>query len=202
MQFLKQVIKKRILEDYSLLRQDFSWIKNYKLIYELYIIIPNKISGMHFFVWKYILDWIKDNALQSLGECLALLWLVETVNFFLPLLLSEWTVFSIAGNMCSKDLDKQYTLDIVFLFCTALFFILMSLLQMHYIFLPCMVYKTKILLTVFHCHTILIENVCRLSCKSMLPTMFIKMCVKLKHIHLASSVEVEKLTSKVNAALW
>ena len=156
-----------------------------------------------FFFGNYIeLDWIKDNALKSFGECIALLWLIETVNYLLMLLLSEWTIFSIAGNMCSKDLDKQYTLDIVFLFCTALFFILMSLLQMHYIFLPCMVYKTKILLTVFHCHTILIENVCRLSCKSMLPTMFIKMCVKLKHIHLASSVEVEKLTSKVNAALW
>ena len=120
----------------------------------------------------------------------------------LPLLLSEWTVFSIAGNMCSKDLDKQYTLDIVFLFCTALFFILMSLLQMHYIFLPFMVHKTKMSLTIFHCHTILTENVCRLLCNSMLPTMFIKMCVKLKHIHRASYVEVEKLTSKVNAALW
>ena len=33
--------------------------------------------------------------------------------------------------MCSKDLDEQYTPDTVFLFCTALFFILMSLLQMH-----------------------------------------------------------------------
>ena len=32
----------------------------------------------------------------------------------------------------------------------------------------------------------------------MLRTMFIKMYVKLKHIHLASYVEVEKLTSKVN----
>ena len=103
--------------------------------------------------------------------------------------------------MCSKDLGKQYTLDIVFLFRTALFFILMSLLQMYYIFLPCMVFKTKMPLTVSHCHTILIENVCRLLCKSMLPTMFVKMCVKLKHIHLASYVEVEKLTSKVNAAL-
>ena len=39
-------------------------------------------------------------------------------------------------------------------------------------------------------------------CKLMLPTMFIKMCVKLKHIHLASYVEVEKLTSKVNAVSW
>ena len=69
-------------------------------------------------------------------------------------------------------------------------------------FLPCVVFKAEMPLTVFHCHTILIENVCRLLCKSMLPTMFIKMCVKLKHIHLASYVEVEKLTSKVNAALW
>ena len=36
----------------------------------------------------------------------------------------------------------------------------------------------------------------------MLPTVLIKMCVKLKHIHLASYVEVEKLTSKVNAAFY
>ena len=85
----------------------------------------------------------------------------------------------------TKDLDEQYTPDIVFLFCTAVFFILMSLLQMHYIFLPWVVYKTKMPLAVFHCHTILIESVCRLLCKSMLPTMFIRMCVKLKHIHLA-----------------
>ena len=56
-------------------------------------------------------------------------------------------------------------------------------------------------LTVCHCHTILIENVCRLLCKSILPTIFIKMYVKLKPIHLASYVEIEKLTSKVNAAL-
>ena len=122
--------------------------------------------------------------------------------FLLLLLLSEWTVFSIAGNMCSKNLDEQYTPDIVFLFCTALLFILMLLLQMHYIFLPCVVYKSKMSLLVFKCHTILIEKVCRLLCKSMLPTMFIKMCVKLNHIHLASYVGVEKLTLKVNAVLW
>ena len=36
----------------------------------------------------------------------------------------------------------------------------------------------------------------------MLPAMFIKMCVKIKQIHLASYVEVEKLTSKLNAALY
>ena len=89
---------------------------------------------MHFFIWQYILDWVKDNALKSFGECIALLWLIEMIDYLLPLLLLEWTVFSIAGNMCSKDLDKQYTLDIVFLFCTAFFFTLMSLLQIYYIF--------------------------------------------------------------------
>ena len=61
---------------------------------------------------------------------------------------------------------------LILCFCTALFFILMSLLQMHYIFLPFMVHKTKMSLTIFHCHTILTENVCRLLCNSMLPTMF------------------------------
>ena len=35
--------------------------------------------------------------------------------------------------MCSKDPDEHYAPDIVFLFCTAFFFILMSLLQMHYV---------------------------------------------------------------------
>ena len=55
-------------------------------------------------------------------------------------------------------------------------------------FLPCVVFKAEMPLTVFHCHTILIENVCRLLCKSMLPTMFIKMCIKLKHIHLAGII--------------
>ena len=37
-QFLNQVIKKTILKGYSVLRQDFSRIENYKLIYELYFI--------------------------------------------------------------------------------------------------------------------------------------------------------------------
>ena len=69
-------------------------------------------------------------------------------------------------------------------------------------FSPCMVYETKMSLTVFHCHTILIVNVCRMLCKPMLLSMFIKMCVKLNHIHLASYMEVEKLASKINAALW
>ena len=77
----------------------------------------------------------------------------------------------------------------------------MSLLQMHYIFLTLGGVKTKMSLAVLNCHTILIENVCRLLCKSMLPTMFIKLCIKWKHIHLASYVGVEKLTSKVNADL-
>ena len=36
--------------------------------------------------------------------------------------------------------------------------------------------KTKMPLTVLNCYTILTENVCRLLCKSMLPTMPIKLC--------------------------
>ena len=136
---------------------------------------------MYFFVWQYILAWIKGNALQSLGEFISLLWLIETVNYLLLLLLSEWTVFGIAGNMCSKDLDKEYTLDIVFLYCIVLYFNVSFANALHFFSL------------VFHCHAILIENVCRLLCKSTLPTMFIKICVRLKHIHLASYVEVEKL---------
>ena len=131
-----------------------------------------------------MLDWIKDNALKSLGECIALLRLIETVNYLLPLLLSEWTVFSIAGIMYSKDLDKQYTLGnkidqihkikilkqklfrinpssvliyliyhgkfiqstlLILYFCFVLHCssFLMFLLQIHDIFLLCMMYKTK-----------------------------------------------------------
>ena len=39
-----------------------------------------------------------------------------------------------SSMMYAKDLDKQYTPDIEFMFCAAVFFILMFLLQMHYIF--------------------------------------------------------------------
>ena len=66
---------------------------------------------------------------------IALLRLIEAVSYYSCFCLNE-LFFSITGNVCLKDLDEQYTPDIVFLFCTALLFILMSLLQMHYIFLP------------------------------------------------------------------
>ena len=113
-------------------------------------------------------------------------WLIEMANYLLLLLLFEWTVFSIVGNMCSKDLGEHCATGIVFLFCTALLSILMSLLERHYIcFTLCGVWDQNALNN-FHCHTILFENVSRLLCKSMLPTKFIKMCVKLEHIHLAS----------------
>ena len=69
------------------------------------------------------------------------------------------------------------------------------------LFLPCMVFKTRMPLTALHYHAILIENVCRVLCKRMLPAISIKLCVTLKHIHLAY-VRVEKITSNVNTALW
>ena len=56
-------------------------------------------------------------------------------------------------------------------------------------------------LTVLNCHKILIENVCRLFCKSMHPTMFIRLCVKLKHVNLVSYAGVEKLAAKLNVVL-
>ena len=54
--------------------------------------------------------------------------------------------------------------------------------------------KIEMPLTVLNYVTILIKNVCRLLCKSMLPTLLIKLCVKLTYIHLASYVGVEKLS--------
>ena len=79
------------------------------------------------------------------------------------------TCFQYCRKYVFKGSWWTITPDIVFLFCTALFYILMSLLQMHYIFLALCVAKTKMPLTVLDCHTILIENVCRLLYKSMLP---------------------------------
>ena len=122
----------------------------------------------------------------------------------------NWNCFQYCRKYLFKGTWWTITPDIVFLFCTALLFILMLMLiilmlilifQMHYIFLTLCGVKTKLPLTVLNCHTMLIENVCRLLRKSMLPTMVIKLCVKLKYIHQASPVGVEKLTSKVNSAI-
>ena len=88
--------------------------------------------------------------------------------------------------MYSKELDEQYTPGIVFiLYSIVLHFIVSSANALHLSSLGGGV-KTKVALTVLNCHKILIENVCRLLCKSMLPTMFIRLCVKLKHISLVS----------------
>ena len=137
MHFLNQVVKqkkfKRLFSSTAGLFMDWKLQTDIWVIY--YYFEQNFWNA--FIFWQYILDWIKDNAQKCLGECIALLWLTESVNYLLLLLLREWTVFSIAGNMCSKDLDEQYTPDIVFLFCTELFFILMSLLQMHICFTLC-----------------------------------------------------------------
>ena len=59
---------------------------------------------------------IKDNALKSLGECIALLWLIETVNYLLLLLLSELTVFSIAEICVQRTLMNDIILMLCFCF--------------------------------------------------------------------------------------
>ena len=110
---------KRILrKGYSVLR-DFSWIENYKLIYELYIIISNKISGVHFFFWQYILDWIKDNALKSLGECIAIIIasfnLTKAKWFWLVRDLKELFDFPYTKTLCRK-VRKVSCLNVVDLF--------------------------------------------------------------------------------------
>ena len=40
-----------IVSSTRVLQQDFSWIENHKLLYELHLIIFDNISGMHFFFW-------------------------------------------------------------------------------------------------------------------------------------------------------
>ena len=78
--------------------------------------------------------------------------------------------------MCSKNLDEQYTADIVF-FGTALFFNLMSLADALHLFYLVWCIRPKCPKQ-FLLPLIIIENVCRLLRKSMLPTMIIKMCAK------------------------
>ena len=137
MHFLNQVVKQKKFK--RLFSSTAGLFMDWKLQTDIWVIYYHFEHNFwnEFIFWQYILYWIKDNAQKCLGECIDLLWLIESVNYLLLLLLPEWTVFSIAGNMCSKDLDEQYTPDIVFLFCTALFFILMSLLQMHICFTLC-----------------------------------------------------------------
>ena len=146
----------------------------------------------------------QGNALKNLGECITLLWFGWLKRLTVCYCYScPNELFSVLQEICvQRTLMNSILLILCFCFalhCSSLWCLFCKCTTF---FLPCVVFKAEMPLTVFHCHKILIENVCRLSCKSMLPTMFIKMCVKLKYIHLASYVEVQKLTSKVNAALW
>ena len=154
-----------------------------------------------FFFWYYILDWNKDNALKSLGECIALLWSIETVNYFCYCCVCLNKLFSVLQEIYVQRILMNNIL-LILCFCFVLncssFQCIFCKCTTSFVCVPCVVHKTKMPLTILYCHTILIENVCRLLSKSL----FIKMCIKLKHIHLASYLGVEKLTSKVNAALW
>ena len=130
---------------------------------------------------------------------IALLWSIEAVSYFCYCCLNE--MFSVLQEICVQRTLMNNILMILF-FC---FVLHCSSFKCHFckcstIFFPCVVFKTKMHLTVLNCYANVIENVCRLLCTSMLPTMFIKLCLKLKHIHLTSYVNEEKLAAKVNAA--
>ena len=70
-----------------------------------------------------ILDWIKDNTLKSLRECIATLWLIETVNYLLLLLLSEFSVLQERKYVFKGPWWTVYSWYFVFvLFCIVLHF--------------------------------------------------------------------------------
>ena len=93
--------------------------------------------------------------------------------------------------MYTRDLDEQYTPDTVFLFCIAVFFILMPLLQMHFIF--------------FTLGGVLDQNVLNsflLPYNSFWKCLQTVMQVNASNYIYQDVCKVEKLTSKVNSALW
>ena len=128
--------------------------------------------------------------------------LIEAVRYISYCCFCLNELFSVFQEICIQRTLMNNILLILFfvLYCIFLHFNI-SFEKIHYIFLPLCGVKTKIPLTVLNCHAILIDNVCRLLLKSMLPTMFIQLCVTFKHIHLASYVGVKELAAKVNAAV-
>ena len=104
--------------------------------------------------------------------------------------------------MCCKDLYEQYTPDdIVLLICTALLFNLMSVLQMLFIFLICVVHKTNMPSTVFHYQKILIENVSPLLCVVNSSNYVHQAVCKIK-VHSSGIIcGSRETTSKLNATL-
>ena len=115
------------------------------------------------------------------------LWSIEMVSYFCYCCFCLNELFSVLLEICvQRTLMNNYSWYCVFaLYCIVLYFNVSFPNALHFSYL-CSVNKTKLPLSLLNCHTIFIESVCRLLCKSMLPTMFIKVCVKLKHIHLAS----------------
>ena len=67
---------------------------DWKLQTDIWVIMEyylTKFLERIFFFFLVTLDWIKDNALKNLRECIATLRLIETVNYLLLLLLSEFS---------------------------------------------------------------------------------------------------------------
>ena len=171
---------------------------DHELIYELLSIISNKICRMHFFFWQYILDSIRDNPLKSLGECTAPSWLIEIICYCC-FCLNE--LFLVLQETKYVFKGPWYSWCCVFvLYCIGLRFNVFFANARHSVYLvwcirPKCPQQSFIAKDYWKC----LQTV---MCKSILPFMFMKICAKLKHIDLESYVKVEKLTSKVNVALW
>ena len=94
--------------------------------------VKEQLTVAMYYAIKVIIGCIVGNP-PVMSVFNALLWSIETVSFICNYCFYLNGLFSVLQEMCSKGLDEQYTPNIVLLFCTALFFILMSLfLQIHY----------------------------------------------------------------------
>ena len=113
------------------------------------------------------MDWIKDNALESLGECVALLCCCFCLNKLFSVLHEKWV---------QRTLMNSILLILCFcLYCIVFNFDASFANSLHFFTLWCD--KTEMSLTVFHCHTVLIENACRLLRKSMHRTVLSKIMI-------------------------
>ena len=89
---------------------------------------------MYYAIKVVIIGCIVQNP-PVMSVFIAMLWLIETVSYFCFCCFFLNELFSVLQEICVQRILMNNILLILCLFCTAFFFILVSLLQMHYIFL-------------------------------------------------------------------